>query len=74
VEAIALTLPSGGGNNSMLGGIGGTLSSGNIDYNSTSVTRFDDCCIKELAFDLGVDPRVLKSKLQSIIGSSTYDH
>lgn len=65
MEAIALTLPSANMNNNSLlfGGLGGTLSSGNLEYNSTGATRFDDYCIRELAFDLGVDPRALKNKL-----------
>jgi len=65
VEAIALTLPSGGNNNSsILGGVGGTMSSGNLEFNP--IAKYDDYCIRELAFDLGVDPRTLKNKLQSI--------
>ena len=64
VEAIALTLPQGTSNTnqSFLGGFGiGTISSGNLEYNPTQ--KFEDYCIRELAFDLGVDPRILKSKL-----------
>ncbi len=69
-EAIALTLPSGGsmpgGNNtSFLGGIGGTISTNNIDYSQANslMTRYDDQLIRELAFDLGVDRHSLKGKL-----------
>jgi hypothetical protein len=56
-----LTLPSGAGNTSIIGGIGGTLST---DQNSNSgAMRYEDYCIRELAFDLGVDPRALKAKI-----------
>ncbi len=67
MEAIALTLPVGGSgnNNSFLGGIGSTLSTNN--YENSSNLRYDDYLIRELAFDLGVDPNSLKSKLQSVI-------
>jgi hypothetical protein len=55
-----LTLPSGGvSNNSIIGGIG-TLST---EQNSTSSVRYEDFCIRELAYDLGVDPRALKAKI-----------
>ena len=67
VEAIALTLPSGGvGNNSIMGGIG-TLST---DQNSNNSVRYEDYCIRELAFDLGVDPRALKGKIQTIFSGT----
>lgn len=39
----------------------GTISSGKPEFNASM--KFDDYCIRELAFDLGVDPRLLKSKL-----------
>ncbi len=59
-----MTLPSGGvGNNSIIGGVGGTLST---DHNSTNSVRYDEYCIRELAFDLGVDPRTLKAKISTI--------
>jgi hypothetical protein len=48
-------------NTSFLGGIGGTLSTNNLDYSSN--VRYDDYLVRELAFDLGVDPNTLKSKL-----------
>lgn len=69
MEAIALTLPnlgSGGNNTSFLGGIGGTLSTNNIDL-STGNVKYEDTLIKELAFDLGVDPHALKMKLHSVL-------
>lgn len=67
VEAIALTLPSGGvGNNSIIGGLG-TLST---DQNSTSGIKFEDYCIRELAYDLGVDPRALKQKILNLFNSA----
>lgn len=67
VEAIALTLPSGGvgGNTSMLGGAAGTLST------DAASVMYEEHCVKELAYDLGVDPRALKSKLQSLFGKTT---
>jgi hypothetical protein len=43
-----------------LGGIGGTISTNNIDL---STVKYEDTLIKELAFDLGVDPNTLKTKL-----------
>jgi len=56
-----MTLPSGGvSNNSIIGGIVGTLST---EQNSTSSVRYEDFCIRELAYDLGVDPRALKAKI-----------
>ena len=67
VDAIALTLPSGGvSNNSIIGGIVGTLST---DQNSVNGVRYEDYCIRELAFDLGVDPRALKSKIQQVFSN-----
>jgi hypothetical protein len=72
VEAIALTLPSGGvGNTSIIGGIGGTLST---EQNSTNNIKYEDYCIKELAFDLGVDPRALKAKISTLFSSTGQDH
>lgn len=68
VEAIALTLPSGGVNNNN-SFIGGTLSTGGINSDQTSLgnsLKYDDGCIRELAYDLGVDPRSLKAKLQTL--------
>jgi hypothetical protein len=58
VEALALTLPSG----TIIGGNGnnGTVSSGNLDVGGTGGIRYDDYCIRELAFDLGVNHKVLK--------------
>jgi hypothetical protein len=35
--------------------------------------RYEDYCIRELAFDLGVDPRALKSKIQSVFSSAAND-
>lgn len=32
--------------------------------------RYDDHCIRDLAYDLGVDPRSLKGKLASIFAAS----
>jgi hypothetical protein len=67
IEAIALTLPSGGNNVSHNSSLIGTLTSGaNADYESGLAMKFDDNCIRELAFDLGVDPRALKSQLSKI--------
>ncbi|CDW74770.1 protein kinase domain containing protein [Stylonychia lemnae] len=72
VEAIALTLPSGGvSNNSIIGGIVGTLST---EQNSTSSVRYEDFCIRELAYDLGVDPRALKAKIQTIFNQTSSDN
>ena len=71
VEAISLTLPSGGGNNqSILGGIVGTISSNGCFDSNAGTMRYDDHCIRELAFDLGVDPRALKAKLSSLYSSA----
>ena len=67
VDAIALTLPSGGlGNHSIIGGIVGTVST---EQNSVNGVKYEDYCIRELAFDLGVDPRALKSKIQQAFAS-----
>ena len=56
----------GGNNTSFLGGIGGTLSTNNMDISSANV-KYDDTLVKELAFDLGVDPNALKIKLHTIL-------
>jgi hypothetical protein len=81
VEAIALTLPSHNLNQSIAGissgGVAGTLNSGaasdllsNGGSSSTNNSRYEDHCIRELAFDLGVDPRALKGKLSTIFAGS----
>ena len=57
VEAIALTLPA----QHM-----GTLSSEMTSNGGTGAMRYEDNSVRELAFDLGVDARTLKSKLQSV--------
>ena len=33
--------------------------------------RYEDYCIRELAFDLGVDPRALKAKIQTIFSGTS---
>ena len=75
VEAIALTLPP-GSNQSMHGlGLGlqggNTLSTANLDSQNTvganhSSFRYEDQLVKELAFDLGVDQKLLKNQLMSL--------
>jgi hypothetical protein len=70
VDAIALTLPSGGGNNSIIGGIVGTVST---EQNSVNGVKYEDYCIRELAFDLGVDPRALKTKIQQAFASGAHN-
>jgi pantothenate kinase-related protein Tda10 len=67
IEAIALTLPSGSGK-SHTSSLAGTLSN-QTNQESIAEMKFDDYCIRELAFDLGVDPRALKQKLQSIFNN-----
>jgi hypothetical protein len=51
--------------------VGGKLGSQNIDIlgaqNGQSLARYDDYCIRELAFDIGVDPNALKNKMKSIL-------
>ncbi len=45
----------------------GTLSSEMTSNNGgTGAMRYEDNCIRELAFDLGVDARSLRGKLQSL--------
>ena len=44
----------------------GTVSSGVASELSGINLRYDDHCIRELAFDLGVDARGLKQKLASL--------
>ena len=58
-----------GNNTSFLGGIGGTISTNNLDYSSAAnvMMRYDDSLIRELAFDLGVDRHLLKNKLQTVL-------
>lgn len=59
VEAIALTLPAqhmGTLSSEMTSNLGG----------GTGAMRYEDNSVRELAFDLGVDARSLKSKLQSV--------
>lgn len=82
VEAIAMTLPP-GANHSIIGGLGmagggNTLSTANLDIGNnvsdgnggqSSIFRYDDYLIKELAFDLGVDMNVLKRQLQSLFSA-----
>ena len=70
VEAIALTLPSlGGGNGTLTTSGGSELAS----VSSANSIRFDDNCVRDLAFDLGVDARSLKGKLSSIFAGGPPD-
>ena len=62
VEAIALTLPT-GGNTSLLGAIGGTLGTNTLESAPSMGVRFEEFCIRELAYDLGVNPIHLKKML-----------
>jgi len=59
------------GNASILGGIGGTLST---DQNLQANVKYEDQCIRELAFDIGVDPRALKTKIQSLYAQTSNDN
>ncbi len=50
----------------------GTMTSGASSEISqaSSLVRYDDHNIRELAYDLGVDPRALKGKLATIFAAS----
>lgn len=50
----------------------GTINSGKPEFNQSM--KYDDYCIRELAFDLGIDLRLLKSKLQSIFNFQASDN
>ena len=54
--------------------LGGKSGPQNMDMlgaqNGQSLARYDDYCIKELAFDIGVDPNALKNKMKSILSGS----
>jgi len=46
------------------------MSSGTSSELSALAIRYDDHYIKDLAYDLGVDPRSLKGKLATIFAAS----
>ena len=67
-EAIGMTLPHGITNKSLVLG-GNTLSTANLDYQNISAKAnqvYDDFLTKELAYDLGVDVRLLRDQLRSL--------
>jgi hypothetical protein len=60
VEAIALTLPAQGGQNTS---VMGTISSSDPSTNGGGPgQKYEDYFVRELAHDLGVDPKFLKLK------------
>ena len=72
-------MPANAGNpnssQSFLLNIGGTMSSHNVEgmQNGQHMSRYDEYCIRELAFDLGVDPNALKAKLKGVWSSQQED-
>jgi hypothetical protein len=63
-----MTLPHGITNKSLVLG-GNTLSTANLDYQNISAKAnqvYDDFLTKELAYDLGVDVRLLRDQLRSL--------
>lgn len=63
-----MTLPHGIINKSLVMG-GNTLSTANLDYQNISAKAnqvYDDFLTKELAYDLGVDVRLLRDQLRSL--------